>query len=57
MTINEYKALYPINEVFIQVNEIERLMTSEEYEAWCVESVYNINHDPLGPDNDNQQPQ
>ena len=44
MTINEYKALYPQDAVFIQVDETERLMTDEEYEAWVINSVYNINN-------------
>jgi hypothetical protein len=44
MTIEEYKALYPQDEVFIQVDDTERLMTDEEYEAWVVNSVYNINN-------------
>ena len=47
MTLNEYKALYPIDQVFIQVDDIERNMTPEEYEAWCIESMNNINNDPL----------
>ena len=46
MTINEYKALYPINAVFIQVDNTERNMTLEEYETWCVECVHYINHNP-----------
>jgi hypothetical protein len=44
MTIEEYKALYPQDEVFIQVDDTERLMTDEEYEAWVINSVYNINN-------------
>ena len=44
MTIDEYKALYPQDEVFIQVDDTERLMTDDEYEAWVEQSVYNINH-------------
>jgi hypothetical protein len=47
MTIDEYKALYPIDQVFVQVDDTDRNMTVEEYEAWCIESVYNINNDPL----------
>jgi hypothetical protein len=47
MTIDEYKALFPIDQVFVQVDDTERNMTSEEYEAWCIESVNNINNDPL----------
>jgi hypothetical protein len=43
MTIDEYKALYPIDQVFIQVDDTERNMTAEEYEAWCIESVEYIN--------------
>jgi hypothetical protein len=43
MTIDEYKALYPQNEVFIQVDDTERTMTDEEYEAWVVEGVYYSN--------------
>ena len=44
MTIEEYKALYPQDEVFIQVDDTERLMTDEEYEAWVINSVYHINN-------------
>ena len=44
MTTDEYKAQYPQNAVYIQVDDIERLMTDEEYEAWVEQSVYNINH-------------
>jgi len=44
MTIEEYMALYPQDQVFIQVDDTERLMTDEEYEAWVVNSVYNINN-------------
>jgi hypothetical protein len=47
MTIDEYKALYPQDAVYIQVDDTERLMTDEEYEAWCIESVNNMNNDPL----------
>ena len=47
MTIDEYKALYPIDAVFIQVDDIERTMTPEEYDAWCAECVEYINNDPL----------
>jgi hypothetical protein len=48
MTIDEYKALYPIDQVFIQVDNTERIMTPEEYEAWCVECVEYINTHPDG---------
>jgi hypothetical protein len=44
MTIDEYKQQYPIDAVFIQVDDTERTMTPKEYEAWCIESVYNMNH-------------
>jgi hypothetical protein len=44
MTIDEYKAQYPQDEVFIQVDDTERLMTDDEYETWVEQSVYNINH-------------
>ena len=44
MIIEEYMALYPQDQVFIQVDDTERLMTDEEYEAWVVNSVYNINN-------------
>jgi hypothetical protein len=46
MTLDEYKAEYPIDEVFIQIDNTERPMTPEEYEAWCVECVNNINNSP-----------
>ena len=44
MTIDEYEAQYPQDAVFIQVDDIERTMTDEEYESWVTECVYNINH-------------
>jgi hypothetical protein len=44
MTIEQYKAEYPQDAVYIQVDDTERLMTDEEYEAWVVQSVYNINN-------------
>jgi hypothetical protein len=44
MTPEEYKALYPQDSVYIQVDDTERLMTDEEYEAWVIEGVYNINN-------------
>jgi hypothetical protein len=43
MTIDEYKALYPIDQVFIQVDDTERNMTPEKYEAWCIKCVEYIN--------------
>jgi hypothetical protein len=44
MTPEEYKTLYPQDSVFIQVDDTERLMTDEEYEAWVTQCVYNLNH-------------
>jgi hypothetical protein len=44
MTPEEYMTLYPQDAVYIQVDDTERLMTDEEYEAWVTVSVYNINH-------------
>jgi hypothetical protein len=44
MTTEEYKAEYPQDAVYIQVDDTERLMTDDEYEAWVTQSVYNINH-------------
>ena len=44
MTKQEYKALYPQDAVYIQLDDTERLMTDEEYEAWVEQSVYSINH-------------
>ena len=44
MTPEEYMALYPQDAVYIQIDDTERLMTDEEYEAWVVNSVYNINN-------------
>jgi hypothetical protein len=44
MTPEEYKTLYPQDAVYIQVDDNERLMTDDEYEAWVTQSVYNINH-------------
>jgi hypothetical protein len=46
MTIDEYKALYPQEAVFISVDITKRTMTDEEYEAWVTECVYNINNPP-----------
>jgi hypothetical protein len=44
MTTEEYMALNPQDAVYIQVDDTERLMTDEEYEAWVAEGVYNSNH-------------
>ena len=44
MTIDEYKALYPQDAVYIQVDDTERLMTDEEYAAWVAQSVDAINN-------------
>ena len=44
MNIDEYKALYPQDAVYIQDNDTERLMTDDEYEAWVKQGVYNSNH-------------
>jgi len=44
MTIDEYKAQYPQESVFIQVDDIERTMTDEEYAAWVAQGVYDSNH-------------
>jgi hypothetical protein len=49
MTIDEYKALYPQDAVFIQVDDTERTMTDEEYETWVIESVQYINDHPTEP--------
>ena len=49
MTINEYKQLYPRNDVFIQTDDTERIMTPEEYEIWVFNCVEYENHDPLAP--------
>jgi hypothetical protein len=49
MTIDEYKALYPQDAVFIQVDETERPMTDEEYEAWVIYCVDYINEHPDTP--------
>jgi len=44
MTPEEYKTLYPQDSVYIQVDDTERLMTDEEYEAWVTQCVFNMNH-------------
>ena len=44
MTIDEYKALYPQDAVFIQVDDNLRKPTDGEYEEWVTQCVYNINH-------------
>jgi hypothetical protein len=44
MTPEEYKAEYPQDSVYIQVDDTERTMTDEEYETWVEQGVYNINH-------------
>lgn len=49
MTLEEYKTLYPREQVFIQIDNTERIMTLEEYEEWCIECVNNINNNPLQP--------
>ena len=47
MTIDEYKTLYPQDAVFVQVDDVERTMTDDEYEAWVATCVDHINNDPL----------
>lgn len=44
MTPDEYKILYPQDSVFIQVDDTERTMTDDEYNAWVERCVYNINN-------------
>ena len=44
MTPEEYMTLYPHDSVFVQVDDVERTMTDEEYEAWVVACVDNINN-------------
>ena len=44
MTPEEYMALNPQDAVYIQVDDTERLMTDEEYEAFVEQGVYNMNH-------------
>ena len=48
MTPEEYKALYPQDAVYIQVDDTERLMTDEEYKAWVISGVDAINN-PIMP--------
>ena len=48
MTIEEYKALYPQDSVYIQVDDTERLMTDDEYQAWVISGVDAINN-PIMP--------
>jgi len=47
MTIDEYKALYPQDAVFVQVDDVERTMTDDEYEVWVATCVDHINNNPL----------
>jgi hypothetical protein len=44
MTIDEYKALYPQDAVYIEVDGTRRNPSDEEYEAWVTQCVYNINN-------------
>jgi phenylalanyl-tRNA synthetase beta subunit len=44
MTIDEYKALYPQDAVFVQVDDTERTMTDDEYEAWVARCVNAYNN-------------
>ena len=44
MTIDEYKALYPQDAVFVQVDDTFHTFSDEEYEAWVAKCVYNANH-------------
>ena len=48
MTPEEYMALYPQDAVYIQVDDTERLMTDDEYEAWVISGVDAINN-PIMP--------
>lgn len=47
MTIDEYKAQYPREYVFVQTDEVRQIMTPEEYETWVVDCVHNINQNPF----------
>ena len=44
MTPEEYKALYPQDQLFHQIDDEFFPMTDEEYEAWVEQGVYNSNH-------------
>ena len=44
MTTDEFKTLHPQDTVIIQIDDTERTMTDEEYEAWVINSVYYMNH-------------
>ena len=44
MTIDEYKTLYPQDAVFVQVDDVQRTMTDDEYETWVATCVDNINN-------------
>ena len=45
MTYEEAIAMYPKDEVFIQVDEVVRPMTPKEYEAFIQKQV---NYQPIG---------
>jgi hypothetical protein len=49
MTIEEYKTLYPIAAVFIQIDDTKRNMTLEEYDEWVKDCVEEINNAPVLP--------
>ena len=49
MTIDEYKALYPKDEVFVQVDDTFHTFNDEEYEAWVAQCVQYINDHPNEP--------
>ena len=44
MTTDEFKSLHPQDTAIIQIDDTERTMTDEEYEAWVLNCVYYINH-------------
>jgi hypothetical protein len=44
MTPEEYKALYPQDEVFVQIDDTFHTFSDEEYEAWVAEGVYYSNN-------------
>ena len=46
MTVEEYMARYPREQVFVQVDNVERIMTPEEYATWVEESVFYLDHYP-----------
>ena len=46
MTFDEYKKEFPRDSVFVQVDDVTRIMTEDEYESWVADCVWWLNNKP-----------